>query len=141
MTTATPSAPTIFKASAALTFALGSCIHFGRMIVGMETWQQNVFTPPVDIAFGVLIIVPAVTAWLSWRLYSGGSAMRIVYGFMLFLLTISVPIHLRTAFTWSTDYLNLFPFWYSAVEAPMFVALSYLATRLKFRSAQVAATV
>ena len=34
--------------------------------------------------------------------------------------------------TWSTDYLMMFPPWYSAVEVPMFAGLSYLSARLKF---------
>jgi hypothetical protein len=125
----------IFRLSASFVFALGAAIHLGRMIVGIETWQRNVFTPPVDIAFGLIVLVPTVTGWLSWRYYTGGRTLRIVYGFMLFLVTISLPIHLRTAVTWSTEYLNAFPFWYSAVETPMFLILSILALRLKFSAA------
>jgi hypothetical protein len=125
-------APRIFKASVAFVFSLGACIHLGRMIVGIVPWQQQVFTPPVDIAFGLAIITPAVTGALSWRRYSGGLAGRIVYAFAMFLLVISVPLHLRTIFTWSTEYLNAFPMWYSAIEVPMFIALAYTMTQLKF---------
>lgn len=125
-------APRIFKATAALVFALGALIHIGRMATGLVWWQQNVFTPPVDIAFGLIIIAPAVTGALSWRRYSGGWAGRIGYAFAMFLLIISVPLHLRTIFTWSTEYLNAFPFWYSAIEVPMFLGLAYMMTRLTF---------
>ena len=124
--------PAVFKATASGVFALGALIHIGRMIVGLEQWQQQVFTPPVDIAFGLLIIVPAVAGVLSWRLYSGGWGGRIVFGFAMFLLIISVPLHLRTVLTWSTEYLLAFPFWYSAIEVPMFAALSYAVTQLRF---------
>src|SRR5262249_37830982 len=127
-----PVAPAVFKATASGIFALGALIHIGRMIVGLEQWQQEVFTPPVDIAFGLLIIVPAVAGVLSWRLYSGGWRGRIVFGFAMFLLIISVPLHLRTILTWSTEYLLAFPFWYSAIEVPMFAALSYAVTQLRF---------
>jgi hypothetical protein len=126
--------PTVFKVTASGVFALGALIHMGRMIVGLERWQQEVFTPPVDIAFGLLIIVPAVAGLLSWRRYSGGWGGRIVFGFAMLLLLISVPLHLRTILTWSTEYLLAFPFWYSAVEVPMFVALSYAMTQLRFRA-------
>jgi hypothetical protein len=124
--------PAVFKATASGVFALGALIHLGRMIVGLERWQQEVFTPPVDIAFGLVIIVPAVAGVLSWRLYSGGWPGRIVFGFAMFLLIVSVPLHLRTLLTWSTEYLLAFPFWYSAVEVPMFAALSYAMTQLRF---------
>lgn len=125
-------APTVFKATASATFALGALIHIGRMIVGLERWQQQVFTPPIDIAFGLLIVVPAVAGVLSWRLYGGGWLGRIIFGFAMFLLITSVPLHLRTILTWSTGYLLAFPFWYSAVEVPMFAALSYAMTQLRF---------
>ena len=132
--------PAVFKATASGVFALGALIHLGRMIVGLERWQQDVFTPPVDIAFGLLIIVPAVAGVLSWRLYSGGRAGRIVYGFAMFLLIVSVPLHLRTLLTWSTEYLLAFPFWYSAIEVPMFTALSYTMTQLRFYAPVQAST-
>jgi len=45
---------------------------------------------------------------------------------------LNASIHLRALLTWSTDYVRAFPPWYSAVEVPMFLALSYLVTRLKF---------
>jgi len=126
--------PAVFKVTASGVFALGALIHIGRMIVGLERWQQEVFTPPVDIAFGLVIIVPAVAGVLSWRLYSGGWGGRIVFGFAMLLLLISVPLHLRTILTWSTEYLLAFPFWYSAVEVPMFAVLSYAMTQLRFRA-------
>jgi hypothetical protein len=126
------SAPAIFKATASAVFALGALIHIGRMIVGLEQWQQRVFTPPVDIAFGLLIIVPALAGVWAWRRYSGGWGGRIAFGFAMFLLIISVPLHLRTMLTWSTEYLLAFPFWYSAIEVPMFAALSYAMTQLHF---------
>ncbi len=125
-------APAVFKATASGVFALGGLIHLGRMIVGLERWQQEVFTPTVDIAFGLLIIVPALAGVWSWRLYSGDWGGRIVFGFALFLLIISVPLHLRTILTWSTEYLLAFPYWYSAIEVPMFAALSYAVAQLRF---------
>jgi hypothetical protein len=132
------SAAYIFKASASTVFALGVLIHVGRMIYGLEEWTRDVFTPPVDIAFGLLIVVPAVSGVLAWRRYSGDLAGGIVYGFALLLCLVSVPLHLSTFFTWSTEYLNGFPFWYSAVEVPMFAALSYTMTRLRFGTSSAA---
>jgi hypothetical protein len=34
----------------------------------------------------------------------------------MFPILISVPLHLKTMFTWSTEYLTAFPVWYSLVE-------------------------
>jgi hypothetical protein len=125
-------APRIFKATSTAVFLLGAVIHVGRMLYGLEAWTRDVFTPPVDIAFGALIVAPAVTGAMSWTRYTGGWPGRIVYTFAMILLVISVPLHLKTIFTWSTEYLNAFPFWYSAIEVPMFLGLSYVMTQLKF---------
>jgi hypothetical protein len=103
------------------------------MIIGLEEFVRVVFTPPIDIAFGLWIIVPATTGLLSWRRYAGGLGLCIVYGFAMFILLISVPLHLQTIFTWNTHYLIAFPFWYSAIEVPMFFGLAFAMTRLKLR--------
>jgi len=122
----------MFKLAAGVTFALGAVIHIGRMIMGLERWVREVFTPPVDIAFAVIILIATIPGLLSWRRYSGGRAGRVVYIFAMLLLVVSVPLHFRTLFTWSTDYLIAFPFWYSAIEVPMFIGLSYTMSRLQF---------
>ena len=54
-------APRMFKVAACMTFALGAVIHIGRMIMGLERWVREVFTPPVDIAFAVIILIATIT--------------------------------------------------------------------------------
>ena len=130
--TGSATAPQLFKLAASLTFAIGVVLHCARLILGFDRLIQGYFTPPVDIAFGVLVLIAAVLGVMSWRRYSGGRAGRLFYGFCMFMLIISVPIHLRTALTWSTDYIRAFPAWYSMIEVPMFLAMSIFVTRLKF---------
>jgi len=127
-----PLAPRVFQITACVTFALGVVLHLTRLALGLDRLIKEFLTPPVDIAFGVLILVAAIAGSMSWRRYTGSRAGRIVYGFIMFMLLVSVPIHLRALLTWSTEYVRAFPPWYSAVEVPMFLALSYLVTRLKF---------
>ena len=84
---ATPAvAPRLFKATAAVIFALGVVIHTTRLIIGVERMVSEVMTPPVDVAFGLLVLFGAIPGVLSWRRYSGGRAGRIAYGFMMFIL-------------------------------------------------------
>jgi hypothetical protein len=104
--------------------------------VGREEWVHRYFTPPVDIAFGAIILLAAVPGVMSWRRYSGGRFGRIVYGFAMVMLIVSVPLHLKTIFTQSTDYLIPFPIWYSLIEIPLFAFLSYSMTRLEFDGAK-----
>jgi hypothetical protein len=125
-------APGTFKATAVLTFASGFVLHVTRLIIGVDDLVRYVVTPPVDIAFGLVMAIAAVAGVLSWRRYSGTRAGRIVFGFMVLILIASIPLHLKTAINWSTDYLRMFPSWYSAAEVPMFLALAWIAARLKF---------
>ena len=125
-------APATFKAMAIVTFAFGAAIHALRLIIGIEAIVAYVLTPPVDVAFGVFIAGTAAVGLMSWRRYSGGKVGRVGYAFAMFMLIVSVPIHLRTALTWSTAYLTAFPTWYSIVEIPMFLALVLMVSRLRF---------
>jgi hypothetical protein len=126
------SIPTVFRWIAMLIFSCGVVMHAGSLIVGREPFVHGVLVPGVDVAFGVLVAVGAVLGLFSWRRYTGGRALRWVYGFAMFMLVVSVPIHLKTLFTWSTDYLLAFPLWYSAIEVPMFMGLVYAMSRLEF---------
>ncbi|MEW6682460.1 MAG: hypothetical protein AB1451_06000 [Nitrospirota bacterium] len=126
------SIPSMFRSIAMLIFSLGVFMHAGSLVVGREPFAHGVMVPALDVAFGVLVAVGAILGLLAWRRYTGGRALRWVYGFAMFMLLISVPIHLKTLFTWNTDYLLAFPLWYSAIEVPMFVGLVYAMGRLQF---------
>jgi hypothetical protein len=125
-------APRIFRAAAIVTFLTGSVLHGLRLLLGGER-LSDVFTPPMDGAFGVVMLVAAVSGWLSLGRQEGGRAARVGFLFALGLITLSVPIHLRAWLVWSTAYIKALPSWYSAVEIPMFLGLAFLMTRLRFR--------
>jgi hypothetical protein len=126
-------APAVFKAMAIATFAFGAAMHTLRLIIGIEAVIAHVLTPAVDVAFGAFIAGTAAAGLKSWRRFSGGKAGRAGYAFAMFMLIVSVPVHLRTAVTWSTAYLTAFPTWYSIVEIPMFLALVLIVSLLRFR--------
>ena len=54
-------APLIFKTAAASTFAFGVIVHTTRLIIGVEQVVRYVVTPPVDIGFGLLMLVAAIS--------------------------------------------------------------------------------
>src|SRR5262245_3752423 len=122
-------APAVFKVMATATFAFGAAIHTLRLIIGIDAIVAHVLTPAVDVACGAFIACTAAAGLMSWRSYSGGKPGRAGYAFAMFLLIVSVPLHLRTALTWSTAYLTAFPIWYSIVEIPMFLALVLMVSR------------
>src|SRR5262245_44653627 len=92
----TMSAPALFKALATLTFGLGVAMHTTRLIIGVDNVVRYVMTPAADIAFGGIVLAAAIPGILSWRRYSGGRLGRALYAFMMFMLVVSVPLHLAT---------------------------------------------
>jgi TRAP-type uncharacterized transport system fused permease subunit len=125
-------APTIFKAVAMLTFLLGAVLHSLNIILGPQRFLRDVFSPHVEVVFALLMIIASVSGWLSWKRFTGSRWMRVVYGFALVLITLSIPIHVRSVVIWSTGWVGSFPKYYSHVEVPMFLALVVLVSRLRF---------
>jgi len=126
-------APQLFRATAAVIFLTGAVLHSARLVVGPERLSTEYLTPPVDGAFGLFMLISAIAGWLSIRRFTGGPALRAGFLFALIVITFSIPIHLRALVVWSTEYIAVFPPWYSAAEIPMFLGLAYLVTRLPFR--------
>ncbi len=121
-----------FRVAAITTFLLGVLIHTLRLILGTAQLSATILTPAVDGLFGLLMVVAAVAGWCSYRRFRGGRGGRVALIFMLVLITLSIPIHLRSVIVWSTQYITLFPPAYSIVEIPMFLGLAYLVARLRF---------
>jgi hypothetical protein len=72
-------APRVYRATATVIFLFGAAIHTLRLLVGPERLSGNYCTPPVDGAFGLLLLVSAVAGWLSFRRFTGTRAFRVVF--------------------------------------------------------------
>jgi hypothetical protein len=125
--------PKFYRATATVIFLIGAGIHSLRLMIGAERLSEKYFTPPIDGAFGLLMLVSAVAGWRSFRRFSGSRALRVGFLSGLVMITISIPIHLRALVVWSTHYIVNFPAWYSVAEIPLFLCLAYLVMRLRFR--------
>ncbi len=117
---------------AILTFLLGAVLHSLNIILGPQRFLRDVFSPRVEVVFAMLMIIASVSGWMSWKRFTGNPWMRVVYGFALVLITLSIPIHVRSVVIWSTAWVGSFPKYYSHVEVPMFLALMVLVSRLRF---------
>ena len=123
----------IYRISAITVFLMGFALHLTNVVIGPERLIATVFTPWLEIVFAVLMIVAAISGWMSLKRLSSRGLLRIVYWFALILITLSIPIHMRSVLIWSTAWAPAFPKYYSHVEAPMFLALAYAVTRFRFR--------
>ncbi len=126
-------APSVYRVTATTIFLIGAAIHSLRLVIGPERLSGEYLTPPVDGAFGLLLLVSAVAGLLSFRRFIGTRAVYLVFLLGLAMITISIPIHFRGLAVWSTHYIVNFPAWYSIAEIPMFLWFAYVVTRLRFR--------
>src|SRR5262245_12301064 len=124
-------APQLFRATAVPIFLAGAALHTVRLLVGIEQLTAHYLTPPIDGAFGLLMLVCAAAGWLSFRRFAGSTLVRAGLIFCIVLITASVPLHLWSLATWSTRHFESAPPWYSAAEIPMFLGLAYLVSRLR----------
>jgi hypothetical protein len=127
------SAPKVYRVTAIAIFLAGVVIHSLRLVLGAERLSAELYTPPIDGAFGFLMLISAVAGWLSFRRFTGTFLIRVGFILGLAMITISVPIHLRALAIWSKHYIANFPPWYSIAEIPLFLWLSWIVTRLCFR--------
>jgi hypothetical protein len=129
------SAPTVYRVVAICVFLMGFALHLTNVIIGPDRLVAEVFSPRVEIIFSFLMIVAATSGWLSLKRLANRGAMRVVFWFALVLITLSIPIHLRSVVLWSTAWVHAFPKYYSHVEVPMFLGLAYAVARFRFRDA------
>ena len=125
--------PFVYRIAAVCVFLMGFALHLTNVVIGPDRLVATVFSPWVEILFAVLMIVAAISGWMSLKRLSSRGLLRVVYWFALILITLSIPIHLRSVVIWSTAWALAFPKYYSHVEAPMFLALAYAVTRFRFR--------
>jgi hypothetical protein len=121
----------LFQATAVLIFLTGATLHSVRLLIGVERLMSDYLTPPLDGAFGFLMLACAVAGWLSFRRFAGSFLVRIGLIFCLVVITVSVPLHLWSLVVWSTRHFEIAPPWYSALDIAMFLGLAYFVARLR----------
>ena len=126
-------APFVYRVTAVCVFLMGFALHLTNVVIGPDRLVAKVFSPRVEIVFAVMMIVAAISGWMSLKRLSSRGLLRVVYWFALILITLSIPIHVRSVLIWSTAWVHAFPKYYSHVETPMFLALAYAVTRFRFR--------
>jgi hypothetical protein len=115
------------------TLVMGMYSHITRLLIGQALLLMYVLTPAADMALAVPMTYGAIVSWIVWkRVLHSARWHRLVYGFLALYFTLSIPIHIRTYFTGSPDFVVAFPLWYSAAILPIMAGLLIFAIRLRF---------
>ena len=104
-------------------------------LVGRDLLQQYILTPGFDMLLAIPMTYAGIVGWLSWRQLSfDRSWKKFLYGFILVYFTISIPIHVQTYLTQSTDYINAFPGWYSYFILVLMAGMLLFVWNLSYKS-------
>lgn len=115
------------------TLVMGMYLHITRLLIGQELLLKHVLTPAADMALAGPMTYGAIVSWVVWKRVQHPTRWhRLVYGFLACYFTLSIPIHIRTYFTGSPDFVTAFPIWYSAAILPIMAGLLIFAIRLRF---------
>lgn len=113
-----------FRYAAIATLITGMYLHITNLFIGQDLLKQHILTPAFDMLLAIPMTYAAIVGWLSWKQVSFDRGWKgYLYGFILVYFTISMPLHVQTYLTQSTDYIDTFPAWYSY---PIVVLLSFM---------------
>src|SRR5438067_8736133 len=99
----------VYKLSACCVFLMGFALHLTNVVIGPDRLVASVFTPRVEIAFASMMVVAAISGWMSLKRLASHGALRVVYWFALVMITLSIPIHVRSVVIGSTAWVHAFP--------------------------------
>jgi uncharacterized membrane protein YeaQ/YmgE (transglycosylase-associated protein family) len=122
----------LFKQAAIATFVFGSYLHTARLQIGDDTIAtERIITPGVDQVFAVLMAYAAIAGWLTRRwIHHPTKTHKVIFTVILGYITATLPLHIATYFTHSTELFMVFPLWYSAVFLAMSTAMIIFVWRL-----------
>ena len=125
----------LFKQAAIATFVFGSYLHAARLQIGDDTIvTERIITPGVDQVFAVIMGYAAIAGWLSRRWVNHPTRThKVVFSAILGYITATLPLHVATYFTHSTELFMVFPLWYSGVFLAMSTVMIILVWRLRIQ--------
>jgi len=92
----------------------GMYLHLTSLFIGRELLKQYILTPQFDMVHAIPMTYGGIAGWLAWNTVAFDRRWKkFFYGFIMTYFTISIPIHIRTFLTQSTNYIDPFPSWYS----------------------------
>jgi hypothetical protein len=102
------------KPAVLITLIIGIYLHFTRLFIGTEMLIKHIYTATFDAVFAIPMLLGAVAIFPAWKYIVfrnkfEKAAVAVTGAYFL----LSVPLHVRTWLSQSTDYILVFPMWYS----------------------------
>ncbi len=122
----------IARPAVLLTLAIGMYLHLTRLFIGSELLLEYVFAPAFDTVFAVPMLVGVVSFWPAWRRMAFRNTFeKVIVAMTVVLFVGSIPLHVQTWYTHNTDYVLVFPMWYSLIFLGYSSVMVFIWSRLK----------
>lgn len=98
------------------TLLVGAYLHLSNLVFGTDLLLARLFTPTFDSLFALPMAVGGFAVIAARREYAFRNRFEKVVVFWTgFYFIGSLPLHVQTWFTHSTEYIRLVPLWFSAL--------------------------
>ena len=126
-----------FRQLGVLVIAIGFYLHLTRLFVGDTILIQYILTPLFDQLFAIPMALAGVAGIMSWdRMEFRSRGHKVFVRLIVIYIIVSLPIHIATYFTHSTEFTRLFPIWLSAIYLPFFSAVILAILRLRYKESK-----
>lgn len=120
--------------AAIITVVGGIYLHVTSLFIGRDLLKQYILTPQFDMIFAIPMAYAGIAGWFAWKMVAFERGwQKVFYGFIMVYFTISIPIHVQTYLTQSTDYIDAFPSWYSYPILALMTAILLFVWNLKYK--------
>lgn len=107
-------------------------LHFTRLFIGTELLIKHIYTATFDALFALPMLLGVISFLPAWkRIVFRNKLEKTAVAITGVYFLASVPLHIQTWYTQSTDYILVFPQWFSLVFLTYSSLLVFVWWRLK----------
>lgn len=120
------------KPSVLVTLAIGMYLHLTRLFIGTALLTKYIYTATFDTVFAIPMLCGVISILPAWKyIIFRNKFEKVIVGLTEVYFLASVPLHVQTWVTQNTDYILVFPLWFSLVFLTYSSVLLIIWWRLK----------
>lgn len=104
------------KPAVLITLGIGMYLHLTRLFIGTELLAKYIYTATFDTVFAIPMLFGVISILPAWKHISFRNKFeKVIVGLTGVYFLASVPLHIQTWVTQNTNYILVFPLWFSLV--------------------------
>ena len=120
------------RSAVLITLGIGMHLHFTRLFLGTELLIKYIYTAAFDAVFAIPMLIGVISFLSTWKhIVFRNKFERVLVSLTGVYFLASVPLHVQTWYTQNTDYILIFPLWFSFLFLTYSSLLVIVWSRLK----------